>query len=140
MQQLDVEACRDLLSRGATLVGPPTERAPGGGVGERSVTSRDATFARALAHIERHSPAHVNLVKQLVPFAWESERLEGLHAFEARRLLVAARHAAVAGNVSFSRECLERLALFYRNTEPDACKENQHALLSEVPFLPQDTV
>ena len=61
-------------------------------------------------------------------------------AFEARRLLVAARHAAVAGNVSFSRECLERLALFYRNTEPDACKENQHALLSEVPFLPQDTV
>jgi len=42
--------------------------------------------------------------------------------------------------VSFSRECLERLALSYRNTEPDACKENQHALLSEVPFLPQDTV
>jgi hypothetical protein len=59
---------------------------------------------------------------------------------EARRLLVAARHAAVAGNVSFSRECLERLALFYRNTEPEACKENKHALLSEVLCLPQDAV
>jgi hypothetical protein len=69
MQQLDVAACGDLLARGATLVGPPAERAPGGGVGERSVTSRDATFARALAHIERRSPAHVKLVKQLAPFA-----------------------------------------------------------------------